>query len=74
MQKALGTTNVKYRSLEQERAVEVVLTQETPVIVVLPTGGRKSLTFMGPACLPDAGVTIIVAPFQVLEKNIISRC
>ena len=74
MQKALGTTNVKYRSLEQERAVEAVLNQETPVVVVLPTGGGKSLTFMGPACLPDAGVTIVVAPFQALEKNIISRC
>jgi hypothetical protein len=74
MQKALGTTNVKYRLLEQERAVEAVLNQETPVVVVLPIGGGKSLTFMGPACLPDTGVTIIMAPFQALEKNIISRC
>jgi superfamily II DNA helicase RecQ len=74
MQKTLGTTNVKYRLLEQERAVEVVLTQETPVIVVLPTGGGKSLTFMGPACLPDAGIIIVVASFQAFEKNIISRC
>ena len=31
------------------------------------------MTFMGPACLPDTGVTIVVAPFQALEKNIISR-
>jgi superfamily II DNA helicase RecQ len=29
---------------------------------------------MGPACLLEAGVTIIVAPFQALKKNIISRC
>ena len=29
---------------------------------------------MGLAYLPDTGVTIVVAPFQALEKNIISRC
>ena len=74
MQKALGTREVEYRSPEQERAVAAVLNQESPVVIVLPTGGGKSLTFMGPACLPEAGVTIVVAPFQALEKNIIGRC
>jgi superfamily II DNA helicase RecQ len=44
------------------------------MIVVLPTRGGKSLTFMGPVCLPNAGVMIIVSLFQVLEKNILSRC
>ncbi|OBT40733.1 hypothetical protein VE00_09777 [Pseudogymnoascus sp. WSF 3629] len=74
VQKALGTENVTYRSPEQERALHAVINNESPVIVVLPTGGGKSLTFMGPACLPQAGVTIVVAPFRALEDNIISRC
>ena len=74
LQKALGTDNVTYRSAEQERALQAVLNHESPVVVVLPTGGGKSLTFMGPACLPQAGVTIVVAPFRALESNIISRC
>ncbi|KFY47822.1 hypothetical protein V495_01796, partial [Pseudogymnoascus sp. VKM F-4514 (FW-929)] len=55
VQKALGTENVTYRSPEQERALHAVINNESPVIVVLPTGGGKSLTFMGPACLPQAG-------------------
>jgi hypothetical protein len=74
VQKALGTENVTYQSLEQERALHAVINNESPVIVVLPTGGGKSLTFMGPACLPQAGVTIVVAPFCALEDNMISRC
>jgi superfamily II DNA helicase RecQ len=72
--KVLGTNKVEFRSGEQERAIEAVLNQETPVVLVLPTVGGKSLTFMGPACLPRAGVTIVVAPFQALEKNIIDQC
>ncbi|KFZ15842.1 hypothetical protein V501_02522 [Pseudogymnoascus sp. VKM F-4519 (FW-2642)] len=59
---------------EQERALQAVINDESPVIVVLPTGGGKGLTFMGPACLPQAGVTIVVAPFRALEDNIVSRC
>jgi superfamily II DNA helicase RecQ len=74
IKKALRTNVVEYRSLEQKRAVEAVVNRESPVVVVLPTGGGKSLTFMGAACLPQAGVTIVVAPFQALEKNLISRC
>ena len=74
MKKALGTKAVEYRSPEQKRAVEAVVNKESPVVVVLPTSGGKSLTFMGAACLPQAGVTIVVAPFQALEKNLIGRC
>ncbi|KAL5346551.1 hypothetical protein ACLOAV_008822 [Pseudogymnoascus australis] len=74
LQKALGTEKFMYRSPEQERALHAVINDESPVIVVLPTGRGKSLTFMGPACLPQAGVTIVVAPFRTLEDNIISRC
>ncbi|KFY91910.1 hypothetical protein V498_05265, partial [Pseudogymnoascus sp. VKM F-4517 (FW-2822)] len=72
--KALGTENVTYRSLEQERALYAVINNESPVIVVLLTGRGKSLTFIGPACLPQASVTIVVAPFCALEDNIITQC
>ena len=42
------------------------------MIVVLLTGKGKSLTFIRLACLLDAGVTIMVAPFHALKENIIS--
>jgi superfamily II DNA or RNA helicase len=72
MQKALGTTNVKYRSLEQKRAIKAVLNQESPVVVILPIKGGKSLTFISLTCLLKASVTIVVALFQALKKNIIN--
>jgi superfamily II DNA helicase RecQ len=74
MKKALRTNVVKYQLLEQKRAVEAVVNRESPVVVVLPTSGKKSLTFIGTACLPQVGVTIVVALFQALEKNLISQC
>jgi superfamily II DNA helicase RecQ len=63
IKKAFKTKVVEYRLLKQKRAVEAVVNKESLVVVVLPTGGRKSLTFMGAACLLQAGVTIVVAPF-----------
>ncbi len=63
MKKALRTTVVEYRSLEQKRAVDAIVNRESPVVVVLPTRGGKSLTFISTACLPQAGVTIVVALF-----------
>jgi hypothetical protein len=63
IKKALGTKVVEYRLLEQKRAVKVVVNKESPVVVVLPTSSKKSLTFIGAACLLQVGVTIVVAPF-----------
>jgi superfamily II DNA or RNA helicase len=73
MKKALRTKAVEYQSPEQKRAVKAIVNKESPVVVVLLTSSRKSLTFIGAACLPQASVTIVVALFQVLEKNLISQ-
>ena len=63
MRKALGQAETSFRSVEQKLAIKAILQRETPLVVVLPTGGGKSLLFMVPACLPDPGVTIVVVPF-----------
>jgi len=73
MQKALGRANVSFRSKEQQQGMEAVLAGQTPLVVVLPTGGGKSLLFMAPACLDDPGVTILVAPFRALVDNMVDR-
>ena len=74
MQKALGgISSVSFRSKEQELAMEAVLAGQTPLVVVLATGGGKSLLFMGPACLDDPGVTILVVPFRALVDNMVER-
>jgi superfamily II DNA or RNA helicase len=74
IKKALRTNTVEYRSPEQKRAVEAVVNKESSVVVVLLTGSEKSLTFIDTACLPQADMTIVVALFQTLEKNLIGQC
>jgi superfamily II DNA helicase RecQ len=46
--------------------------QRTLLVVVLPTGGGKSLLFMALACLDDPGVTIVVVPYRALVNNLVS--
>ncbi|KAL2349584.1 hypothetical protein BJ546DRAFT_828969, partial [Cryomyces antarcticus] len=73
MQRVLGRKEVSFRSKEQELAMEAILAGQTPLVVVLPTGGGKSLLFMVPACLEEPGVTIVVAPFRALVDDLVDR-
>jgi superfamily II DNA helicase RecQ len=51
LQKVLGKQDVGFRSMEQEQALYAVLDKQTPLVVVLPTGGGKSLLFALPALI-----------------------
>lgn len=73
MRKVLKQDEPEFRSEEQERAVAAVLNLDTPLVVVLPTGGGKSLPFMLAASLRDPGVTILVAPFKALLFDYVKR-
>ena len=48
---------------EQELVLHAVVDGQTPLVVVLPTGEGKSLLFSVPACIDNAGVTVIVVPY-----------
>jgi len=73
IQKALRRDNVEFRSEEQREALYTIVSgnQTTPLVVVLPIGGGKSLLFMAPACLIDPGVTIVVVPYRALLDNLL---
>lgn len=76
MRRALRLENeadVAYRSETQHEAMQSILQddQRTPLVVILPTGGGKSLLFMAPSCLEDAGVTIVIVPFRALINNLV---
>jgi len=73
LKQVLNQEDPKFRSDEQKIAVFAALEQQTPLIVVLPTGGGKTLTFTIPAVLRDPGVSIVVAPFNALEKDYVRR-
>ncbi|KAM0271094.1 hypothetical protein ACHAQH_009227 [Verticillium albo-atrum] len=57
---------VQWRSPVQERAMRTVMSRAEQVVVVMATGEGKSLLFMLPCVLPDAGVTILVVPLVSL--------
>ncbi|KAH0352647.1 hypothetical protein KCU83_g3356, partial [Aureobasidium melanogenum] len=65
---------VSYRSEAQHEAMQSILydDQTTPLVIVLPTGGGKSLLFMAPACLENAGVTIVIVPFRALINKLVN--
>ncbi|CRG91936.1 hypothetical protein PISL3812_08990 [Talaromyces islandicus] len=73
MQKALGQTTMSFRSREQKEVIAVILTRRTPLVVILPTGGRKNLLFMAPTYLDDAKVTIVVVPFRALMNDLLQQ-
>ncbi|KAF1345646.1 hypothetical protein EJ07DRAFT_37687, partial [Lizonia empirigonia] len=55
---------------EQEQALHVVLEKQTLLIVMLPTGGGKSLLFTLLACVEGLGVMVVVVLYQALIKDL----
>jgi superfamily II DNA helicase RecQ len=64
----------QFRTLQQEEAVRLAAAKESPLVAILPTGGGKSLIFMVPAMLLGSGVTIVVAPYAKLKRQLVTRC
>ncbi|TKA62306.1 hypothetical protein B0A55_12932, partial [Friedmanniomyces simplex] len=75
MRQALGVDDVSFRSDSQREGLEAVLSKDdlAPLVVVLPTGGGKSLLFMVPACLRDPGITVVVVPYRALLDNLLLK-
>lgn len=74
MRKALCCSEVSFRSDEQKEALETIVLgeQTTPLVVVLPTGGGKTLLFTVPACLVDPRVIIVIIPYRALLDNLLA--
>jgi superfamily II DNA helicase RecQ len=64
----------KFRTEQQEAAVEAVVEGITPLFIILPTGAGKSLSFMIPAMFADAGTTVVVMPLVALAEDMLRRC
>ena len=73
MRQVLGSSDVAFKSVQQEQAMHAVIDGQTPLVVVLPTGGGKSLLFMVPAYLDATGVTVVVVPYRALADNLVDR-
>ncbi|KAF2818030.1 hypothetical protein CC86DRAFT_238394, partial [Ophiobolus disseminans] len=72
---------VTYKSSGQEAALYAVVRGVSPLIVVLPTGGGKTLLPVAAAVLDDAAqqessrpcVTILIVPFCAPIKDLLVR-
>jgi superfamily II DNA helicase RecQ len=66
--------HAQFRTAQQEEAVRLAAAKETPLVVILPTGGGKSLIFMVSAMLSGSGMTIVTAPYAQLKRQLVTRC
>ena len=61
---------ITYQSIEQEVALNRIMDEvDTTLVVVLPTGGGKTLLFTAPACLDDPGMIVVVIPYRKLMDD-----
>ena len=58
----------------QEATIQAIVDGESPVVVVMGTGGGKSLAFMLPAWLSEGGTSVVVVPLIALRRNMMDRC
>jgi superfamily II DNA or RNA helicase len=74
----LGDYEARFRSPEQSWAVQYALERRGNLLVVLPTGAGKSLTFLLPMAHDKLtscrGVNILVVPYNVMKDDMCRRC
>jgi hypothetical protein len=73
LKKLYGNKEAGWKSREQEKALTTIMSWTEQVVAILPTGAGKSLLFMLPYTLPDAGVTILVVPLVSLHGDMLRR-
>ena len=69
LKKLHGNKEAGWKSREQEKALTTIMSWTEQVVAILPTGAGKSLLFMLPCTLPDAGVTILIVPLVSLHET-----
>lgn len=70
-----GTRKPSFLSREQEDAVmHCVRRLPVDALIVLATGGGKSMTFMLPASLCTRLVFVVIVPVVALQADILQRC
>lgn len=73
LKKLYGDKEAGWKSREQEKALTTIMSWTEQVVAILPTGAGKSLLFMLPCTLPDAGITILIVPLVSLHGDMLRR-
>ncbi|KAI1066985.1 hypothetical protein LB507_011676 [Fusarium sp. FIESC RH6] len=74
MHTILRDKGTQFRSPQQKEAIRLATAKQSPLVTVLPIGSRKSLIFIVPAMLVGIGVTIVVALYAELKRQLVTRC
>jgi superfamily II DNA helicase RecQ len=71
LRKTLRCEKVMFVSQEQRDVLRAVVLgkQRTPLVVVLPASGEKSLSSVAPARMDDPSMTIVVVPHLSYRHN-----
>jgi superfamily II DNA/RNA helicase len=69
-----GNPKAEFKSEEQAEAVRLALERSGDVVVILPTGGGKSVVFMAPAWIEKELTTVVIVPFVALIEEMKVRC
>lgn len=64
----------QFKSQEQAEAVRAAMKGSDDLLVILPTGGGKSVVFMAPAWAEKGLTTVVVVPFVALIEEMLQRC
>mgnify|MGYP001546461296 CR=1 FL=1 len=70
----MHSPDARFKSIEQAKAIARVVRGTHDQLVILPTGGGKSLTFMLPAFIERKYMTVVVVPLVSLAKDLHRRC
>lgn len=71
----LSDPNATFKTPEQAEALEVAINRQEHLLVVIGTGGGKSLLYMLPAAVFDrALVTLVLLPLSSLHMDFARRC
>ncbi|OKP11118.1 ATP-dependent DNA helicase Q5 [Penicillium subrubescens] len=74
LQRMTGDPTMQFRGV-QGAAIDAIKRGDSRVVVVMPTGGGKSMLFMLPAWVGQrGGLTIVVVPLTALRSDLQRRC
>ncbi|KAG7001869.1 ATP-dependent DNA helicase hus2/rqh1 [Fusarium oxysporum f. sp. conglutinans] len=65
--------HVRFRGKQRE-AVDAIMMNKSPVVVIMGTGSGKSLCFMLPAASCPGGLTVVIVPLVSLQGDLMDRC
>jgi superfamily II DNA helicase RecQ len=74
LRKMFHDDNSRFKSTEQAEATREILKRKSDLLVILPTGGGKTLTYQLPIFLEENMTTVVIVPFVVLVKQVEEQC